>query len=123
MITKMRWLWTIKQEMNLGTIYTIDALEKHNKGLVIELMQMSAEKVQAEERALRLEVQVEDLTDLQWLKEDDEKTDLLKKARKEARRLSMLIKIHKLHTHHNLCFMNDLALWREALNDPSIAYP
>ena len=101
----------------------IDDLEKHNKGLVIELMQMSAEKVQAEEGALRLEVQVEDLTDLQWLKEGDERTKLLRETRKEARRLSMLIKIHKLHTHHNLCFMNDLVLWRGALRDNSIEYP
>ena len=116
--------------MSVGDIEQIDdlemrlmAFEKRNRELAVELMQMSAEKVQAEERALRLEVQVEDLTDLQWLKEDDERTNLLKKSRKEARRLLMLVKIHKLHTHHNLCFMNDLTLWREGLGDSSIEYP
>lgn len=118
--------------MSVGDVEQIDdlemrvmVLEKRKAELVVELVQMSVEKVQAEEKVLRLEAQAEDLVDLQWLKDDpnDDRVKLLREARKEARRLSMLIKIHKLHTRHNLCFMNDLALWREGLNDQSIEYP
>lgn len=118
--------------MSVGDVEQIDdlemkimALEKRSKELVVELVQMSTEKVQAEEKVLRLEAKTEDLVDLQLLKDDpnDDRVKLFREVKKEARRLLMLIKIHKLHTHHNLCFMNDLALWREGLNDQSIEYP
>lgn len=116
--------------MDIGDVERIDdletrvmILEKRKQELVVELVQMSAEKVQAEEKVLRLEARADDLVDLQWLKEDDERAKLLIEARREARRLLMLVKIHKLHTHHNLCWMNDVALWREVLYDQDIQYP
>ena len=103
----------------------IKALKTRNEELTTELMHTLANMVSAQEKILRLEARVEDVTDMNWLKDDpnDEKPKLLREARKEARRLKMLIKIHQLHTHHNLCFMNDLTLWREAFNDLDIRYP
>jgi len=44
-------------------------------------------------------------------------------AREEARRLLGLIQTHKDQTGHNLCWMNDLILWRNALGDHTLKYP
>lgn len=44
-------------------------------------------------------------------------------AREEVRRLLGIIQTHKDQTGHNLCFMNDINLWRKAFKDSSIEYP
>lgn len=105
----------------------IAELEERNKKLNIELMQRSAEAVEAQERELRLEINVQNLQDLIVVRDligiPNTKDKLTINALAEQKRLRMLIEIHKLHTGHNLCWMNDLQLWREALGDNSIEYP
>lgn len=43
-------------------------------------------------------------------------------AREEARRLRRAIETHRDHTGHNLCWLNDLRLWK-TLGDGKRAYP
>lgn len=91
----------------------------------VEIMQKSAQISATEERVLRTEARAMDLEGRLLIKgivfEDKER--MLIHAREETRRLLTLIKIHKMQTGHDLCWMNDLALWREALYDQTIEYP
>ena len=104
-----------------------EALEKRNKELVVELMQRSAQVSEAKEEVIRLKKELEDLSDLLRIttvdRSYDETEEFLLRSNNESRRLRMLIEIHKDQTGHNLCWMNDLRLWREAFNDPTIEYP
>lgn len=120
--------------MDLGDIERIDdlemrlmALEQRNKELNIELMRKSAEASEAREEAIRLNTRAENLLDQMRIttvdRPYDETEEFLIRANEEARRLLMLIKIHRMQTGHNLCWMNDLVLWRQALNDSIIEYP
>lgn len=43
-------------------------------------------------------------------------------AREEARRLRRAIETHRDHTGHNLCWLNDLRLWK-TLGDGKPVYP
>ena len=103
----------------------IKELEKRNRELNIALMYRSAESSGYQEKSLRLEAKVVNLEDRLLVKgvafEDKER--MLLHAREEVRRLLTLIKIHKMQTGHNLCWMNDLVLWREALQNLDIQYP
>ena len=127
--------------MDLGVAEHIDDLEfrlmnleQRNKELIIELMQRSAQASGAREEAIRLRAEVKNLNEKLIAPDFISKMTLIGKdlaeqvlkllsEESEVRRLLMLITIHKDQTGHNLCWMNDLRLWREALNDSSIEYP
>ncbi len=105
----------------------VKTIEKRYEEQSVELMQRSAQASEAREEVIRLKTEMAGLKEQILLKElgldPGSPEQQLLESKNEVRRLMMLIKIHRDQTGHNLCWMNDVRLWREALNDPTIEYP
>ena len=44
-------------------------------------------------------------------------------AREELMRMRLEVEIHRMHTGHNVCWLNDERLWQAVLKDGKSAYP
>ncbi len=44
-------------------------------------------------------------------------------AKEEAMRTRLEVEIHRMHTGHNVCWLNDERLWQAVLKDGKSAYP